>query len=196
MHRAHAQEVKHLLQPALQLCRTFKSQLTRGRNCLYCHNRVGAPARHAEQCTVLFQLTIAKLTLQDPSTQHDGGHGQSRGGHLSLLVSERGASPGGDVGQSAAQEAQATPSRVRPTAEGLPIPVPAQLRGAALDNEHLRLVSKILLQHGDSIQQIRQDRAFVMFRKEEQRSLLPAMMAMAREWNLKKDKGIHPWCHR
>ena len=130
VHKAHDQEVKHLLQPALQLCRTFKSQLTRGRNCLYCHNRVGAPARHAEQCTVLFQLTIAKLAAQASTLPHDGGPGQSRGGHLSLLLSERGASSGGAVDPSAAQNAQAPPPRVWATTAGLPLSAPAQLHGA------------------------------------------------------------------
>ncbi|CAE7945218.1 hypothetical protein AK812_SmicGene22998 [Symbiodinium microadriaticum] len=86
-----------------------------------------------------------------------------------------------------------TPKRHRPEygppLRGYPSRHQPSYTAPPLDNEHLRLVSKILLQHEDSIQQIRQDRAFVMFMQEDQRSLLPAMMAMAKEWNLKKDKG-------
>ena len=74
-----------------------------------------------------------------------------------------------------AQSYQAYPPMYPPPHQGAP--------------DQLRLVSKILLQHEDSIQQIMQDRGFMLFFREDQRSLLPSMMAMSKEWHLKKDKG-------
>ena len=43
MNKAHAAELRDTPQQSLILCRTFKSQLTRGRACLFCQNRVGGP---------------------------------------------------------------------------------------------------------------------------------------------------------
>ena len=92
MNKAHKHELQDRPQRSLLLCRTFKSQLTRGSACLFCRSKVGAPGRHAEQCTVLYQLTMATLFAQD-SLQKDGICRSEPGGrHLPILLPERGPS--------------------------------------------------------------------------------------------------------
>ena len=110
LNRTHAMHLGDIPARANTLCLTFKSQLTRGRACLFCHSKVGAPARHSQQCTVLFQLTVAHLYVQDalaPRGRDDGEHpGQPGSGHLPLLFSER---PAGSPGScSSAQQSGAT----------------------------------------------------------------------------------------
>ena len=144
----------------------------------------------------MYQLTMAKLIAQ-ASLQRDDQHRPEPGSrHLSLLFSERGpaasATAGSDDGNPAAAGSAHQAAVTGPAA-------PAAVAGSILAadvhttvsgaSDQLRLVSKILLQHKDSIQQIRQDRGFMLFFREDQRSLLPSMMAMSKEWNLKKEKG-------
>ena len=88
-HRTHAMHLGDITDRANAPCLTFKSQLTRGRACLFCHSKAGAPARHSQQCTVLFQLTVAHLYVQDHSAP-DGCDDGDRGGNLPSLFSERG----------------------------------------------------------------------------------------------------------
>ena len=61
----HHPDHPDLVCTAHNLGKHFKAQLVRGRGCLFCGIRVGAPARHCAQCTVLFQLTIAVAYCQD-----------------------------------------------------------------------------------------------------------------------------------
>ena len=131
VHRAHAEEVKHLLDPSLQLCRSFKSQLTRGRDCLFCHSRVGAPARHAEQRTVLFQLTIAKLRVQELRAKHGGQWGERRSRHLPLLFSGRGSPATGGSQREPPQEDKKAAPRVWTGSEDVSPPASASVHDTA-----------------------------------------------------------------
>ena len=92
-HRTHAMRMPELQAKANTLCLTFRSQLTRGRACLFCRAKVGAPKTHSQQCTVLFQLTIAHLFVQDSTRPHGGDDGEVAGkhggGHLPPLLPER-----------------------------------------------------------------------------------------------------------
>ena len=77
----------HLFNEVNTICKTFKSHLTRDRTCIFCGHRVGAPGRHIEQCTPLFQLVLAVVTCrrQQDVRGHDGGGGGARGEHLRAL---------------------------------------------------------------------------------------------------------------
>ncbi|CAE7653774.1 jockey\pol, partial [Symbiodinium sp. CCMP2592] len=157
--RIHASDLGDLPLRANRLCLTFKSKLTRGRNCLFCHSKVGAPTRHSQQCTVLFQLTVAHLVAQEQEAE------------IFKHFFPSGAPP----------PVTAPPPAGRQAAY-LPQP-PFQLSG------HVRLISKVVLQQADALQLLQQDRGLMMFLKQDSRSVLPSMLAMAREWRQKKEQG-------
>ena len=78
--KVHHASHPHILPAALEVSKSFKSQLTRGRACRWCRSTVGAPGRHSTQCAVLNQLTVAveycKQGLQHPHNDHGGPRGE------------------------------------------------------------------------------------------------------------------------
>ena len=87
MNTVHREELGDIPQKALNLCKAFKSQLTRGRSCVFCKSTVGAPGRHSTQCTALYQASMAALYVQAYFPEH--GRGQPGGGDLPSLFSQR-----------------------------------------------------------------------------------------------------------
>ena len=55
--------------------------------------------------------------------------------------------------------------------------------------QQIVMMSKLLLQHEDKINNMNLDRGMVLFLKEDARSILPSMMQTAKEWNAKKEQG-------
>ena len=78
--KLHHASHPHILPAALEVSKSFKSQLTRGRACRWCRSTVGAPGRHSTQCVVLNQLTVAveycKQGLHHPQNDHGGPRGE------------------------------------------------------------------------------------------------------------------------
>ena len=78
--KVHHQNHPNILPQALQLSKTFKSHLTRGKTCRWCKATVGAPGRHSTQCAVLNQLLIGVcycqqgLHRQDDTSRPGGQH--------------------------------------------------------------------------------------------------------------------------
>ena len=83
--KVHEPETPGLHDKALALCLSFKQHLVRDHQCPWCKRKVWAPARHAQQCVVLYQLCVAKLRFQ--SAQDDGplARPQSGSRHLRFL---------------------------------------------------------------------------------------------------------------
>ena len=90
--RAH-RDIVHSLQASVEsICKSFRSQLSSGRNCPWCASRVWAPARHALQCPVLYQLVLAARYCQQQAASdaerlnHESGwtRPQPGGGHLPI----------------------------------------------------------------------------------------------------------------
>ena len=67
--RVHWDIVHPLQDSVTSICRSFKSQLSSGRNCPWCARRVWAPARHAAQCPVLTQLVLAARYCQQQAAR-------------------------------------------------------------------------------------------------------------------------------
>ena len=85
IHRVHEPETPGLHAKALALCLSFKQHLVRDHQCPWCKRKVWAPARHSQQCVVLYQLSVARIRHQ---IAQDGGPdpGAQRGGrHLQVL---------------------------------------------------------------------------------------------------------------
>ena len=81
LNRVHLKDKPTVLPRALDLCNSFKSQLRRGSSCIWCTHKVGAPGRHAEQCTPLVQLCIAVVSARDDQhVRGDSGVCEQRGG--------------------------------------------------------------------------------------------------------------------
>ena len=79
-----------LQQDVIAICRTFKSQLRSGSNCLWCGNRVWAPIRHVDQCPVLYQLVLAAQYCRSTAADHAAGSEHAPGPERTQL----GAQPG------------------------------------------------------------------------------------------------------
>ena len=58
-----------------------------------------------------------------------------------------------------------------------------------MEPEHLRLMSRVILQQEEVIAHLRQEKCFVMFMKHEQEGILRPLMMVAKEWNDKKNKS-------
>ena len=50
-------------------------------------------------------------------------------------------------------------------------------------------MSKVVLQQADALQLLQLDRGFMMFLKQDARSILPSLLNMSREWRQKKEQG-------
>ena len=68
-------------------------------------------------------------------------------------------------------------------------PVAQYLQPPANLQEHVRLMSKVVLQQADALQLLQLDRGFMMFLKQDARSILPSLLNMSREWRQKKEQG-------
>ena len=169
--RIHHQDFPQALEHTQQLCLTFKSQFTRGRSCRYCGVKVGAPCRHAIQCTVLHQLCLAVSISQPEAPCKVVPDGRHRGGHLRTLHAlwggRGGSSTGSQKGETGSPQAggktggpSPTPHPVRTTtmatdinlrgsaSPGLPDTAPEQdhleARGAASGSEEGHSVRTLL----------------------------------------------------
>ncbi|CAE7784182.1 unnamed protein product, partial [Symbiodinium sp. KB8] len=54
-------------------------------------------------------------------------------------------------------------------------------------SESLRLLARLLIQHEDQLAALRVDKAFVLFARQDQFSIIPAMYAISQEWHSKRE---------
>ncbi|CAE7201961.1 unnamed protein product [Symbiodinium sp. CCMP2592] len=54
---------------------------------------------------------------------------------------------------------------------------------------HLRLLSKIVLKQEEQLSLLRKDTQFVLFLRQDDKSILPALMAASKEWKAKQEAG-------
>ena len=199
-HKVHHQEHPDLEAKAHNLCKPFRSQLVRGRGCLFCGVKVGAPTRHSGQCATLFQLTIAVAYCQD---DRYGGPAAGRR-YLQGLFSKRGrpvptelcpapAVATGTGGQQATkvgtgEQTVRSPRLPLPSLPGTdqlelafsverPLPDACTPAGAAES-----LITRMLLRRKDSINLAALDRGLVVFIKQDRQSILPSMLQAAKAW--------------
>ena len=83
--KVHEPETPGLHNKALALCLSFKQHLVRDHQCPWCKRKVWAPARHSQQCVVLYQLCVAKIRLELTQDDRPLTGPQSGGRHLRLL---------------------------------------------------------------------------------------------------------------
>ena len=146
MNTVHRDKLGDIPDRAVTLCRTFKSQLTRGRSCVYCKSVVGAPGRHSTQCTALYQVSTAALYVHAHYPQHGGG--QSGGGNLPPLFSQPNSAAAGagelhdlanpdSVGDAATTPEAPAPRLPKAESTGLPVrdlPSPASVLESVLES--------------------------------------------------------------
>ena len=65
LNRIHLKDSPTVMPRALDLCRSFKTQLRRGSSCLWCTHKVGAPGRHVEQCAPLIRRSLLQRGSRD-----------------------------------------------------------------------------------------------------------------------------------
>ena len=201
----HHPDHPDLVCTAHNLGKHFKAQLVRGRGCLFCGIKVGAPARHCAQCTVLFQLTIAVAYCQD------GRHGglQKLAEDLFTACFPSGGAPAlhspaqppttplvpAANKRQRSDQAQKPFGRRHPkfqsyqarSHQGTPFQAttPFQLQPShqvQLHPEALNLVTRMLLRHEDAINLAALDRGLVGFIKQDRHSILPSMLQEAKVW--------------
>ena len=68
----------------------------------------------------------------------------------------------------------------------------APLPSAPIQDPTLRLTSKLLLRHEEALAMQRKEKNFALFFRQDQRSLLPNLMKISRDWNERKDAGDQP----
>ena len=197
--KQHYNKVHHDSKPdlrsrALQLCQPFKAQLRRDSNCRFCHTKVGTPGRHSQQCAVLFQWGLAVAYCQDGGFRCSADRGDlpslfsQRGSTLSAPVSHTPASDGeqkakaGAAPSWAAEDLGAASASVslkplptgRVTPEPKPltrgihahVPIDATSRGSA------GIITRL-----------------IVFVKQDQHSVLPALYKASTAWHEKKDQN-------
>ncbi|CAE7817602.1 unnamed protein product [Symbiodinium sp. CCMP2592] len=183
---------------ARQLHRTMQSQEK-----VRLHFRMNC--RHSTQCVVLNQLALAyefcKRGMHQPLLDQDGyggfgsehlralhAHGGGKGssrigvptGHL-----ESGST--GPPGSSTGGEASAGPRlwqqpRHQPHAPQMPPQMPPPYPTA----EHqIDILSKLVLKHEEALHNLRKDTAYVLFFRQDEKSLVPNLMEVARQWREK-----------
>ena len=194
--KVHHASHPHILPAALEVSKSFKSQLARGRACRWCRSTVGAPGRHSTQCIVLNQLTVAveycKQGLHHPHHDHGGPRGEylrplhALGDHYSNSrydgpASDRPphqSSPSLPHFQKTSRPGLGTPTAAA-TATSLPSPaVPAHTGNGASDRP---LVSS-RPETRRALHNLRKDMAYVLFFRQDDKSLVPSLMEVAKEW--------------
>ena len=127
--KMHEPETPGLHAKATALCLSFKQHLVRDHKCPWCKRKVWAPARHAQQCVVLYQICVARVRFEQSQDDGCDARAQPRSRHLRFLQPQsahqshvaacpvkEGGKGGGEAGtgglDSATQEA---PTRAEPT---------------------------------------------------------------------------------
>ncbi|CAE7837273.1 unnamed protein product [Symbiodinium microadriaticum] len=60
---------------------------------------------------------------------------------------------------------------------------------AETEDSQLRLISKLLLKHEEQLAALRKDTQFVLFFRQDDKSILPSLMSVSREWKAKQAAG-------
>ncbi|OLP99129.1 Copia protein [Symbiodinium microadriaticum] len=68
-------------------------------------------------------------------------------------------------------------------------PTPASFSAQPAQDSQLRLISKLLLKHEEQLAALRKDTQFVLFFRQDDKSILPSLMSVSREWKAKQAAG-------
>ena len=68
-------------------------------------------------------------------------------------------------------------------------PTPASFSAQPAQDSQLGLISKLLLKHEEQLAALRKDTQFVLFFRQDDKSILPSLMSVSREWKAKQAAG-------
>ena len=202
--RTHSDILTTLQQDVVTICRTFKSQLRGGSNCLWCGNRVWAPIS-ARCCISLFLLlsTVAALQRTMPLDQsmRQGPKGLSSGinpetdifeyVHFANNTSRKGqASDPPENQPNKRPRPEQAPARQRRPLRGGGRPFGTNPRGP--DQDTVKTLARIIIRQEDQLAELRGDKGFFLFLREDPEvSVLPALIQISKDWHVRQEAGDH-----
>ena len=195
--RAHPHEHAALHHTVVARCKPFRRQLVSNSLCPWCGFKVWAPGRHAEACPVLYQICLAAAYLEQRASassalppampQDDNGDGHQLGtqsgcGHLPALpgLADGAAPPAGthDEGRQGQQAPSPGPSPAT-TAAGPATTLHAFFGGTL----HAARCQE------DLLAELRMDKMFVLFIREDAISVLPSLYQVSKEYHQQQEEG-------